>query len=127
VPAKNVLASTDVLGTGPRSPRPGARSDVTGHGRVVVLMDINWLESSYGDTTSASHSPSIWPRSDWKCSACSGRHSPGESPKWATSTRCRQLLPPKADALGTASCEGQEPQMEPGRTSSRLSPALTVK
>ena len=53
VPVKNVLASTDVLGTGTPIAAAWDRSDVTGHGRVVVLMDINWLESSYGDTTTA--------------------------------------------------------------------------
>src|SRR5437762_2959321 len=49
VPAKNVFASTDVFGMGILIAAAWDRSEVMGNGRVVVLMDINWLESSYGD------------------------------------------------------------------------------
>jgi hypothetical protein len=44
---KNILASTEAEGAGTPIAAAWDRSDVNGGGRVVALMDINWLEFSY--------------------------------------------------------------------------------
>jgi hypothetical protein len=52
VPAANVLAAT-AIPEGTPIAAAWDRADVTGNGRLVVFMDINWLEPSDGDTTTA--------------------------------------------------------------------------